>query len=290
MTNPAIYLRDEKTGKVLLEPTMIGEKQKVNAKGQPVFHRVVDTDATPIYKARKVPDDAETAKMLQKCDEIKDEYFKLRAKCIVALCQIYGKRRVELTHLKIENVFIEGELLHIIFIIAKKRKRGLFQYIQFLRDTGNPDVENKSIAELKEELKEWNKTDLGQRRKETPREKMTPLSDPYAQLIIQYWQYVKQHYPEALYLFPRGYQIPCGPYIVIPDKSLQCAQIWNIYKSVSFDSWPHLFRKRKGTAVARLYGRTLEGVTQVRDTLDLEREETAFHYIQDHAPKLETSV
>ena len=39
--------------------------------------------------------------------------------------------------------------------------------------------------------------------------------------------------------------------------------------------------------VARKFGRTLESVFNVKETLDLERQETALHYIEENVPKLE---
>ncbi len=76
--------------------------------------------------------------------------------------------------------------------------------------------------------------------------------------------------------------------MVFPDKPLSGRQILNILKELDTSVWCHLFRKQKGSEIAQKYGRTLESVFMVKDTLDLSRVETAMHYIEENAPKLET--
>jgi len=58
-----------------------------------------------------------------------------------------------------------------------------------------------------------------------------------------------------------------------------------IVKSLNSNLWMHLFRELKGGDIAKKYGRTIESVYAVKDALDLEREDTAWHYIKRSVPK-----
>jgi hypothetical protein len=56
-----------------------------------------------------------------------------------------------------------------------------------------------------------------------------------------------------------------------------------IARSLDPNAWFHLFRERKGADIARKKGRTLDAVYLIKDTLDLEREDTAYNYIRRYA-------
>lgn len=45
----------------------------------------------------------------------------------------------------------------------------------------------------------------------------------------------------------------------------------------------HLFRETKGAEIAKTEGNRLMAVYEVRDTLDLETEETAYRYVRRYA-------
>ena len=47
--------------------------------------------------------------------------------------------------------------------------------------------------------------------------------------------------------------------------------------------WLHLFREFKGAEIAKQEGLSLKGVYQVKETLDLEKEATAYRYIRRFA-------
>jgi len=260
---------------------------RVYQKGKPKTFDNIDRLATEKYKNRPVPTEQEITAILKKADEIANEYFKLRAKAIIGLVKIFGKRRVELSLLEKSDIAVEQGVLYITFTIVKKSKRGLFQYINFLRKTNSQQLD-KPLAQLEAEWREWTKTPEGQRIKRYRRPKGTPLSDKYARLILDYYGYVKNSYPDAKFLFPSGKIVFGSSYLVTNDRSLSGRQILNIVKELDPHVWMHLFRKQKGSEVARKYGRTLESVFMVKDTLDLERQETALHYIEENVPKIET--
>jgi hypothetical protein len=247
----------------------------------------IDYEKTERLRTRTMPTEKEIDTILKKADQLETQYFQLRAKAIVGLVKIFGKRRAELSLLEMTDLLVDGDFLNITFTICKKSKKGLFQYFEFL-EKHNPEFLNKPYLVLKEERKAWNKTKDGLRERRFRRTKSTPLTDKYARLIFNYYLYMQQTYPQSKYLFPSGVQLFNGAYLLRNNKSLKGRQILNIVKELDPNVWMHLFRKLKGSEVARKYGRTLDSAFQVKTTLDLERTETALRYIEDFVPKVET--
>jgi integrase len=260
---------------------------RVYKPGLPKTFDNVDREATKLRMNRPVPLEPEITETLRDADKIENEYFRLRAKAIIALGVIFGKRRVELRLLEMEDIKIEGDYLYLVFTIAKKHKRGFHQYLKFLRKQGDPQLLNKPLPELEAEWREWTKTELGYRVKKDKKPKGTPLSDKYAKIVLEYYEFVREKYPESKFLFPSGKDV-FGSYMIYPDKALSGRQMLAIVSELNPDLWLHLLRKKKGSEVARKYGRTLESVFMVKETLDLEREETAYKYIEEFVPKIET--
>jgi hypothetical protein len=265
----------------------------------------VDKEATEALQNRPMPTEQEIDLILAKADKLEPEYFKLRAKAIIALIKIFGKRRAELGLLEPKDLTFEGEFLYVFFTICKKSKRGLFQYLKFLKKQGDPALLDKPLPVLEAECREWNKTKEGSRTKLYRRQKATPLSDKFAKLIIAYYEYMKAEYYDPAteqwkikFLFPSGKEMFGADYYVSTDKAISGRQLLAIYKELDplviidgkiiSGGWLHLYRKLKGSQVARKYGRTLDSAYQVKTTLDLERTETALRYIEDFVPKLET--
>jgi hypothetical protein len=80
--------------------------------------------------------------MLEKADLIPNKYFRFRVKALIALVKKFGKRRKELSILERADLKREGHFLYVTFTIAKKHKKGLFQYFKFLKKN-NPSGLNK---------------------------------------------------------------------------------------------------------------------------------------------------
>lgn len=255
--------------------------------GKPKTFDNVDKEATELRKNRAIITESELTETLENADRIENEYFRLRARAIISLAKIFGKRRIEISLLEMKDTKSEDNFLYLTFTIAKKHKKGFFQYLEYLKKQGDPELLNKTLPELKAEWQEWTLTEPGYKIKKTLKPKATPLSDKYARMILEYYEYMALHYPKSKYLFPSGKDC-FGSYIIIPDKPLSGRHIFNIANELNPDLWMHLFRKTKGSEVARKYGRTLESVFMVKDTLDLERQETAYKYIEEFVPKVET--
>ena len=258
----------------------------------------IDKEATEALQNRDMPTEREIDAILSKADKLETEYFKLRAKAIVGIVKIFGKRRAELGLLEPKDLLIEDDMLYITFTIMKKSKKGFFQYLQFLKKQGDSDLLNKPLPVLQQECKDWNNTKEGTRIKNYRRQKVTPTSDKFAKLATEYLEFMKANYCEVTddpktekwkikFLFPSGKEVFGSDYLISADKALSGRQLLAIVKDLDPSVWLHLFRKMKGSQVARKYGRTLDSAYQVKTTLDLERTETALRYIEEFVPKLE---
>lgn len=265
MTNPCIYLRD-KSGRVI-----------INEKGL----RTVDNEATKEYKNRGILTTQEIEAMLSKADLIENEYFRLRVKALISIVKKFGKRRAEVSELKRSDLKKEKGYLYVTFTLRKKHKLGLFQYLKFL-EKHSPEGLNKPYPDLVNEWKEWRETEQGQRVKEEKRTKRISFRDKYAVQILDYLDYLEHNYDKAVWLFPSGRSV-FGNYVIIPLKHLSGRQLLYLVKPLNPSAWLHLFRETKGAEIAKEHGRNLVAVYEVRDTLDLEKEETAYRYVRRYA-------
>ena len=242
------------------------------------------------YRSRPVLTDMEISIMLTKADGIPDEYFRLRVKALIALVKKFGKRRSEIASLQREDLKVEPDgFLYVTFTIRKKHKRGLFQYLKYLQKQIRDEklsrefVNSKQLAELNEEWREWQKTEEGCQVKEEKRTKKLALEDKYCRLIIEYADFLKAKYPDAKFLFPSGRTVFGQSYMVYGDRHLSGRQLLRLIKLLNPKAWLHLFRETKGAEIARTEGNKLTTVYEIRDTLDLEKEETAYRYVRRYA-------
>ncbi len=245
----------------------------------------------PTHKDRGILTDEETDLMIEAADDIENRYFQLRAKAIVALGKIFGKRRGEIAQVLIDDIKVGPEFLVIVFTLEKKQKKGLFQYLKKLQKD-NPEALKKTLAELQVEWRDWQKTKEGHKLKQVKAPHEVALDDRYTHHIIDYLNYLKQHYssPELKYLFPSGRIVFGETYQVLGYNHLSGSQLLRIIKPLNETAWMHLFRDTKGAQIAQEKGRTIDAVYEVKETLDLEREETAWHYIHRYAAKRHTGT
>lgn len=234
-----------------------------------------------VYKNREVPTNKEIDAILEKADLIENEYFRLRVRALIALVKKFGKRRKELGMLERSDLKTEGHYLFVTFTIAKKHKKGLFQYFSYLKKT-NPEGLNKPYPELVEEWKAWQETKAGHRFKTERRTKKVNTRDKYAKMIIEYVTYLKDYTPEAKFLFPSGKAV-FQNYFVIKDKHLSGRQLLRLIKPLAPTLWLHLLRETKGAEISRDLGMNITAVTEVKNMLDLENEETAWNYVRRYA-------
>lgn len=120
--------------------------------------------------------------------------------------------------------------------------------------------------------------------------KSFPLASQYAQHILTYKHYLKEHYPKVKYLFPSIRSV-FGTMLAVSDSEhLSGRQILNIIKALNPNGWCHLFRETRGAAIVKRdeEKRQLSVFTvyRVQHGLDLERETTAWHYIKRYATEV----
>jgi len=240
------------------------------------------TNPSKRYKNRGIVTEQEIAEMISKAEEIPNKYFRLRVKALIALVKKFGKRRIEQTLLKRSDLKIQRGYLYVTFTIRKKHKRGLFQYFQFLKKT-NPEALNKPLPILQDEWKTWQTTEEGCHMKEEKREKRISIEDKYIKFVLEYMDYLSKNHNEVVYVFPSGHSVFGTTYIFYPDIALSGRQLLRLIKPLNPKAWLHLLRETKGAEVARDKGNTLDSVYSVRDTLDLENEETAYRYVRRYA-------
>lgn len=192
----------------------------------------------------------EISAMIQKADSLKNEYFRLRAKCLVALFRS-GKRREEVASLRVDDLRVEGGFLYVTFTVVKKRKK---------------TVITKS------------------------RTKRFPLDSQFTQFILEYWNWMRKNQPECKYLFPSVRNVFGQALAFYPDKHLSGRQVLNIIKELNPYAWCHLFRETRGANIVRADERkgqvSIFTVYKVKHALDLERETTAWNYINRYASEI----
>lgn len=233
-------------------------------------------------KQRENYTEKEVDKLLKKAENLDGEYFRLRAQCLVAIAYRFGKRRIEISRLRINDFSQTKTDLEIKFTLAKKRKRGLHQFIEVCRKK-NPEILKKSLLEIENLHKDWQQTEAGHKIIEQTALKSLDLQDKYTKYILNYLEYVKKHYPDSKFLFPSGYNV-FGNYTVDTSEHISGSQLLRVLKTLTNSGWMHLFRNTKAEQTARFYGRTLESLHNVAETLNV-TDQTAMVYIRRHVPQ-----
>jgi len=211
------------------------------------MHRLTLLPMTNAKVERKdVPDESEIESEIQKAEEIRDVYLRLRAKATIALLET-GKRRSELVSLKVSDVWEDNKFLFVRFTVVKKRK--------------------KNIMTLQ-------------------RIKKFDLTSRYATMILDYLRYLKTQYPSCQFLYPSGrmifgdYFVDTSKALKAQEiwriiKALNPKDWPHLHRERRAVKRIHADEKKFGEA-------KIETVYAVKRILDLERESTAWNYIRRH--------
>jgi len=248
------------------------------------WKRIVLTNPKTEYRQRGILSSDEVDLMLKQTDTLQTEYFRLRAKALICLLKKFGKRRSEISRLTTKDLNFLPEDLEVTFHLSKKHKRGLHQFFKVCKKS-NPSILEKPLPEIKQLWEQWQQTQDGHTVKNSVSLQSISLGDKYAAPIIQYYNYMTTNHPEAQYLFPSGMTVFGQTYLIFPDQPLSGSQLLRIIKPLKNDAWLHLFRETKGAEVAKAHGRTLNAIYEVKDSLDLENEETAYRYVRRYVAK-----
>ena len=145
------------------------------------------------------------------------------------------------------------------------------------------ELDNKTQKQLTDEWITWTETEQGHKYKSYPTTKKVKVADRYAKMILEFYDYMKQEYSEAKYLFTSGKTVFGETYIINPDEHLSGSQLLRILKPIAPKAWLHLFRELKAKEISEALGSTLGSVATVQSYLDLERMETAMGYTKRFA-------
>lgn len=193
---------------------------------------------------KDVPTDKEIANMINKADQIKDTYFRLRAKATIALLET-GKRRSELAALKVSDIWSDSEYLYVRFTVRKKRKK------------------SESVLQ---------------------RTKKYRLDSQYALIIMEYLNFLSTINSEYVYpsghnvfttyiINPMAQLRPQEIWRII--KQLNRKDWPHLHRERRAVKVIRRDERKYGSA-------RLETVYKIRNILDLEREQTAYNYIRRH--------
>jgi hypothetical protein len=192
--------------------------------------------------------DTELEDALSKADKLTTEYFRLRAKAVVSLSRLSGKRRGELALIPRRNFKTIAEYLEVTFILEKKRTKIVLNKVSTKRFY---------------------------------------LTDSLTQNVLAYLSYLDRKYPKADYWLPSGKMV-FGNYTVYTTKHVSSKTVFNIIRSTSETIWPHLNRETVAADVVTHDSsfNAIFKVQETLD-LDPKRGfETAVHYIRRYGKQV----
>jgi site-specific recombinase XerD len=160
---------------------------------------------------QKVITEEEFEEALNKAEQIPNEFLRLRAKAVLCLLRLTGKRRGEIAVLPLENFKVEKGFLNITFILEKKRKGHVLQKLS-----------TKSVS----------------------------LTHPLVRPILQYLEYLNNMKPKPKYFLPQAKSV-FGYIVINPNKHVSGRQVFNIVRECSETFWPHLFRETVASDIIR---------------------------------------
>ena len=155
--------------------------------------------------------DDELGQAITVANGIEDSFLKARAKAVISLCRISGKRRGEIAMLPRKNVKVNLPYLEVTFILEKKRTEKVLSKVST---------------------------------------KLFPIDDPLTKKVVAYMELLDIRLPNSEYLFPSA-KIVFGTYIMFPEKHLSGRHIFNIIRGCSETIWPHLNRETVASDVVQ---------------------------------------
>jgi integrase len=155
--------------------------------------------------------DTEFNEALAKADKLESEYFRLRAKAVLSLFRLTGKRRGEVAQVPLGNFKTENGFLNVTFILEKKRKGNVLQKLS-----------TKSL----------------------------PLSDGLTRHIVAYLVCLNALETRPRYWLPSG-RCVFGNYIILPEQHLTGRGVFNIVRGCTKTFWCHLFRETVAADIIR---------------------------------------
>jgi hypothetical protein len=233
---------------------------------------------TPEQLARadrtEVITDAEFDLALAKAENMESAYFRLRAKAVLSLMRLSGKRRGEIAMIPLDNFKVENDLLNVTFALEKKKRRH--------KKCPSCGTKNSAVSQFCKkcglEISEVQVTSTSKPAKSL---KAFPLSDSLTQNILSYLEFLHSLHPVPRFWLPSGKSV-FGYYVVLSDKHISDRAVFSIVRSASETIWPHLFRETVASDIVK-HDNSIIAAFKVQKRLDLEDMSTGFNYLQRFA-------
>jgi hypothetical protein len=221
-----------------------------------------------------VVQDDEFGKALLEADNVRNEYFRLRALAVLSLFRLCGKRRSEIAWIPLENFKVDGDLLTVTFTLEKKKRKH--------KKCPNCNTKNSVISRFCKKCGvDISATTVSFTSKQAKSLKAFQLSDPLTQNVLGYYEYLRSLDPTPKFWLPSGKCI-FGNYFVIPERHLSDREVFNIIRQTSDTVWPHLFRETVASDIVK-QDNSIIAAFKVQKRLDLEDMRTGFNYLQRFA-------
>ena len=220
------------------------------------------TNVKPELKDRDVLSEDEVRAMIEAAGRLPREFERLRARALVAVFRLTGKRVSEVAAMRMDDVWVDEDYLYMRFRVLKRWRR-----VRIMRGDQVLRVERR-----REDLKTI---------------KRIRLDDPQygwlAAYVLDWWWWLKKHARECEYLFPSMFYNPqTRRFFIKRGRHMTRVRIHQLLKELNPRAWPHLFRDTIAADIVRA-GRDLINIYRVMDTLDHKTHHTAFNYMRRYA-------
>jgi site-specific recombinase XerC len=235
-----------------------------------------------------VIDAEELAVAMETAERLPNEYFQLRAKAVLSLFRLSGKRRGEIGNIPLDYFKVEGDLLNVTFILEKKLRR--YKDCPFCftgadkNGTPKPTRNNKNALFCSKCGKDISQAPITAPTKAIKKTKSFPLSNRLTKYVIDYLDYLRTLKPMPKFWLPSGRSI-FGNYHMIPDDHLKGREVFNIVRNCSETLWPHLFRETSAADIIKADD-SLMSIYKVKRRLDHANVSTSYLYVERYAKEV----
>ena len=232
--------------------------------------------------------DQELAEAFAVAEQISEPYFRLRAKAVLALFRLSGKRRGEIANTPLDNFKVEGDLLNVTFILEKKQRK--FKECPFCCTGADKNGTPKQTRNNKNAMfcfkcgKDIGVAPVTAPMKEVKKTKAFRLGNPLTKHILVYIDFLKTLKPAPKFWLPSGKSI-FGHYLIVSDDHLKGRQVFNIIRGTSETVWPHLFRETVASDVIKK-DNSLMAIYKVKQRLDHANVSTSYLYIERYSKEV----
>lgn len=217
-----------------------------------------------------------------------NEYFRLRAKAVLSLFRLSGKRRGEISNIPLDYFKVEGDLLNVTFILEKKQRKYKDCLFCFTGADKNgkakPTRNNKNAQFCFKCGKDISMAPVTAPTKEIKKTKAFRLGNPLTNHVLAYLEYLQQMKPTPKFWLPSGRNV-FGNYTVLANEHLRGREVFNIVRDCSETLWPHLFRETNASDIIKADD-SLMSIYKVQRRLDHVSVNTSYLYVARYAKEV----